>query len=108
MRNGRFHVRRWRARSTSRSMGGNVATDLLWLSAETPGRDGGGGQRRQYHQIRALCESGVSVVVAALAGPQDDSSVRALTSVHRFPASRRRPGRKNPSLERLIEVVAPR
>lgn len=57
---------------------------IAWLSAETPDRDGGGGHRRQYHQIRALLTAGIDIQVATLAGPQDDQSIRALTSVERF------------------------
>jgi len=84
---------------------GEVA-DLLWLSAETPNVDGGGGERRQFHQISALVRNGIEIVVATLAGPQGDSSVRLLAPVHRFHAGRRF-NYRNRSLEHVIETVAP-
>lgn len=59
-------------------------SQILWVSAETPDRNGGGGQRRQYHQIRAIAEAGIRVDVAALAGPQDHTSVAELARVTRF------------------------
>jgi polysaccharide biosynthesis protein PslH len=80
---------------------------LLWLSAETPDVNGSGGQRRQFHQIRAVREGGIEVAVATLAGTQDDSTIRSLTSTHRFPPRPRWPHRRNRSLERLIEDIAP-
>lgn len=58
--------------------------DIAWLSAETPDRAGGGGQRRQYHQVRALVEAGVRVHVATVAGPQDHASLAHLAPVTRF------------------------
>jgi polysaccharide biosynthesis protein PslH len=79
--------------------------DLLWLSSETPDVYGGGGQRRQYHQISALVEHGIEVVVATLAGPQSDSSIQRLAPVHRFEGRRRH--RRNRRLEHLIETAAP-
>jgi glycosyltransferase involved in cell wall biosynthesis len=79
--------------------------DLLWLSAETPDVYGGGGQRRQYHQIAALVRSGVRVAVATVKGPQDDTSIRQLVPVYRFEAQRFR--RRNPGLEKVIENIAP-
>lgn len=62
---------------------------VAWLSAETPDRHGGGGHRRQYHQIRALRDAGVDVRVATLAGPQDDTTLRELVPVRRFGPLRR-------------------
>ncbi|MGN7861628.1 glycosyltransferase family 4 protein [Microbacterium sp. 22303] len=56
---------------------------VLWLSVEVPDRFGQGGQRRQYHQIAALRELGRRIVVVSPAGPQDDSSIAALTEVVR-------------------------
>ncbi|MCE4027305.1 glycosyltransferase family 4 protein [Microbacterium sp. Au-Mic1] len=56
---------------------------VLWLSVEVPDRFGQGGQRRQYHQIAALREHGRRIVVVSPAGPQDDSSIAALTEVIR-------------------------
>jgi glycosyltransferase involved in cell wall biosynthesis len=61
-----------------------LAGRVVWLSAETPDRAGGGGQRRQYFQIRELLESGVDLSVATLAGPQEDASVGELARVTRF------------------------
>lgn len=57
---------------------------VLWLSNETPDKNGQGGQRRQYFQIRSLVRAGCSVHVMTLAGDQDDTSVRELASVERF------------------------
>jgi glycosyltransferase involved in cell wall biosynthesis len=56
----------------------------VWLSAETPVREGSGGQHRQFHQIRQILGSGIDVYVATLAGPQDDSSIRGITPGSRF------------------------
>lgn len=52
------------------------APRVAWLSAETPDRYGGGGHRRQYHQIRALRDAGVEVRAATLSDPQQDTSLR--------------------------------
>jgi polysaccharide biosynthesis protein PslH len=82
-----------------------MVTDLLWLSAETPDVDGGGGQRRQFHQISVLVRSGIEITVATVTGPQSDSSIRRLAPVYRFDGRRGR--RRNRRLERLIETVAP-
>jgi glycosyltransferase involved in cell wall biosynthesis len=57
---------------------------LLWLSKETPDRDGQGGQRRQYFQIRELRAAGVEVIVLTPAGEQSDASIGELTQVIRF------------------------
>lgn len=63
---------------------GRAAPRVAWLSAETPDRYGSGGQRRQYHQIRALVDAGLDLEAATLAGPQDDSTLRELIPVERF------------------------
>jgi glycosyltransferase involved in cell wall biosynthesis len=55
-----------------------------WFSSETPDRHGGGGQRRQYHQIRSLVGSGIPVEVVTLDGPQSDGSISAIAPVTRF------------------------
>lgn len=81
-----------------------MATTIAWLSAETPGIDGGGGRRRQFHQIRVLLERGIDVHVATLEGPQDDSSVRGLGPVTRF---RGRRWGSSPELRRFLADVAP-
>jgi len=60
-----------------------VTVAILWFSNETPSRDGQGGQRRQFFQIEALVRDGHHVCVVTLAGPQDDSSIREITEVHR-------------------------
>lgn len=71
---------------------------LLWLSAETPAVGGGGGERRQYHQIAALVARGIDVEVAALRSPQDHASISEIVPVERFePGNRRSRG-----LDRLI------
>lgn len=56
---------------------------ILWVSTETPSRDGQGGQRRQFHQIGALTTRGHEVTVLVPASPQDDTSVQALATVIR-------------------------
>lgn len=78
---------------------------FLWISSETPDVEGGGGQRRQFHQIRALVRSGVEVVVATLAGPQSDSSLQPIARVYRFDGRRWR--RRNQQFARLLETLAP-
>ena len=80
-------------------------TRLLWLSNETPDVYGGGGQRRQFHQICSLVRSEVEVVVVTLAGSQSDSSLRPIAPVYRFEGRRWR--RRNRHLERLLETIAP-
>lgn len=75
---------------------------VAWLSAETPDRHGGGGHRRQYHQIRALLDAEVDVRAATLAGPQDDSSLRALVPVQRFGPLRARGLLAAPALDRFL------
>jgi glycosyltransferase involved in cell wall biosynthesis len=57
---------------------------LLWLSKETPDRNGQGGQRRQYFQIALLRRAGVDVTVVTPAGEQSDKSIRELAEVIRF------------------------
>lgn len=82
-----------------------MGTTIAWLSAETPGIDGGGGRRRQFHQIRVLLERGIGVHVVTLEGPQDDSSLRELCPVVRFPARRLWPSGE---LRRFLESVRPK
>lgn len=81
-----------------------MGTRIAWLSAETPAIDGGGGRRRQFHQIRVLLERGIDVHVATLEGPQDDSSLRELCPVARFPGRRWRPSGE---LRRFLADVSP-
>lgn len=75
---------------------------VIWLSAETPDRHGGGGQRRQFHQLRALLQAGAEVHVATLTSPQDDASVRALAPVERFGPLRRRGQLIDPTLAAML------
>ncbi|WP_243062381.1 glycosyltransferase family 4 protein [Humibacter sp. RRB41] len=56
---------------------------VLWVSAETPDRDGQGGQRRQYHQILALIARGHQITVVVPHSPQSDHTIRRLTRVRR-------------------------
>jgi polysaccharide biosynthesis protein PslH len=91
--------------SQRRTAEGHTPADLLWLSSETPDVNGGGGQRRQYHQIATLVHNGITVVVATVAGPQDDTSVRRLAPVYRFEARRIR--RRKRDLETVIKNTAP-
>lgn len=86
----------------------NSVLDVLWLSVETPDVNGGGGQRRQFHQISALVKAGVTVAVATLDGPQDDSAIRSVTVVHRFVAQRRLGRQSGRGLERVLEEERPR
>jgi glycosyltransferase involved in cell wall biosynthesis len=65
-------------------------TRIAWLSVETPGRNGGGGRRRQFHQLRVLVEHGIDVEAATLASSQDDLSLSALCPVTRIRPARRR------------------
>ena len=81
-----------------------METTIAWLSAETPGIDGGGGRRRQFHQVRVLLERGIDVHAATLEGPQDDASLRALCPVARFRPGRLRPGRE---LARFLRDLRP-
>src|SRR3954471_5115816 len=57
---------------------------LLWLSKETPDRNGQGGQRRQFFQIELLRAAGAHVTVATPAGDQSDASIGELAEVVRF------------------------
>lgn len=75
---------------------------VAWLSAETPDRHGSGGQRRQYHQIRALRDAGIDVRAATLGGPQHDGSLRALVPVRRFGPLRLRGLTADPVLARFL------
>jgi glycosyltransferase involved in cell wall biosynthesis len=75
---------------------------ILWISSETPSIEGGGGRRRQYHQIRTLIAAGIAVDVAALAGEQDDSSIRAITPLIRFQPTREHGRVVDPALEQLF------
>lgn len=81
----------------------NAPRRIAWLSAETPDRGGGGGHRRQFHQIRVLMEHGVEVRAATLAGPQDDSSLREIVPVVRFGPLRRRGFTVDPGLEEFLD-----
>lgn len=75
---------------------------MAWLSAETPDRHGSGGQRRQYHQIRALVAADVDVGVATLAGPQEDRSLREIVPVQRFGPLRMRGLLADPALDDFL------
>lgn len=75
---------------------------VAWLSAETPNRQGSGGQRRQYHHLLALREAGVEVSVATLAGPQDDASLAELVPVRRFGPLRARGLVPDPEVDRFL------
>lgn len=56
---------------------------ILWVSVEVPDRNGQGGQRRQYHQIRALGQRGHEVTVMIPRSAQDDQSIREIARVTR-------------------------
>lgn len=57
---------------------------ILWVTVETPDQEGQGGQRRQYHQIRALTAIGHEISVLALKGEQNPASISALTRTSRI------------------------
>jgi glycosyltransferase involved in cell wall biosynthesis len=65
-----------------RERGFDVA-NVLWVSVETPDRNGQGGQRRQFHQIVALIGRGHHVTVLVPKSKQDDQSLRRFTRVLR-------------------------
>ncbi len=56
---------------------------VLWVSTETPSRDGQGGQRRQFHQIKALVARGHAVTVLVPTTGQSDASIRTVVPVIR-------------------------
>lgn len=56
---------------------------ILWVSLETPDRNGQGGQRRQYHQIRALLRRGHEITVLAPRSAQSDDSIGEIVPVRR-------------------------
>lgn len=62
-------------------------TRILWVSAETPDDLGQGGQRRQYHQIKALVAAGHDISVLTLASNQSDRSLRKIANVRRRPSA---------------------
>ena len=65
----------------------------------------GGGQRRQYHQIRSLTELGIDVRVATLAGPQSDESLNGVVPVARFPPRRALRGGFSASFLRGVDAA---
>jgi glycosyltransferase involved in cell wall biosynthesis len=65
-----------------------LAVKIAWLSAETPSVLGGGGERRQFHQIESLLADGFHVEVAALRSGQDDASIGTIVPVSRFGSER--------------------
>ena len=56
---------------------------VLWLSTELPDRYGQGGQRRQFHQIRALMRRGHTVTVLVPMSGQNQVSIAAVTDLIR-------------------------
>jgi glycosyltransferase involved in cell wall biosynthesis len=56
---------------------------VLWVSTETPSRDGQGGQRRQFHQIKGLLARGHEITVLVPRNDQSDASIRELVPVLR-------------------------
>ncbi len=77
---------------------------IVWLSNETPDREGGGGQRRQYFQIRALLSAGVDVRVASLVSTQHHTSLREMVRVERFGPADRRGRFHDPALDRFLSA----
>jgi glycosyltransferase involved in cell wall biosynthesis len=82
-------------------------TRVLWISEEVPDRNGHGGQRRQYHLIKALIAGGIRVDVAVPPSPQDTSSISALTSVTVLDRPRRRLGFGASAFDLLVESSRP-
>lgn len=80
--------------------------EVLWLSNETPDRNGQGGQRRQFFQLQEVSRAGHQVTLCSLDGPQDDTAVRQLATVLRtkthWRGRVRRPGHRR-LLDRLAE-----
>jgi polysaccharide biosynthesis protein PslH len=56
---------------------------ILWLSSEMPARDGQGGQRRQFHQIRSLRRRGHEITLVVPRSAQTGPSARAIATVRR-------------------------
>lgn len=56
---------------------------VLWASVETPAQDGQGGQRRQFHQIKALRARGWDITVMVPTAGQSDVSIRTIVPVLR-------------------------
>jgi polysaccharide biosynthesis protein PslH len=82
-------------------------TRVLWISEEVPDRDGHGGQRRQYHLIKALLAAGVEVEVAVPPSSQDSRSIGALTAVTVVDRPRRRLAFGPSPFDRHIADTAP-
>lgn len=78
---------------------------IAWLSSETPDGCGGGGQRRQFHQIRALVELGIDVTAIILCSPQSDATLREFVRVERFRARRMLRGGVDPRLLRGADAA---
>lgn len=57
---------------------------VLWVSAETPDRNGQGGQRRQFHQIRELAALGHDITVLVPRSAQDATTVREVATIRRM------------------------
>jgi len=56
---------------------------ILWVSTELPDRQGQGGQRRQFHQIRALARRGHDITVVVPASDQRGESLAEFAEVQR-------------------------
>ncbi|WP_175985672.1 glycosyltransferase family 4 protein [Microbacterium tenebrionis] len=69
---------------------------ILWVSVETPDREGQGGQRRQFHQINGLVGRGHEVQVISLHSDQSISSIETIAPIRRFRVAVR--GRSVPML----------
>lgn len=79
--------------------------EVLWLSNETPDRNGQGGQRRQFFQLQEVSRAGHQVTLCSLEGPQDDTAVRQLATVLRTKTHWR--GRvRRPGHRRLLSHLA--
>jgi polysaccharide biosynthesis protein PslH len=84
---------------------------LLWLSCEAPDRNGHGGQRRQFHEIRVLVEAGFTVVAMIVESSQSTKSVESLgcsvirTSLpnRRYPIRRSRINRQRAEIIRSLQ-----
>lgn len=57
---------------------------VLWVSSETPDRNGQGGQRRQFHQIRELTARGHDITVLVPRSAQNAATLREVATVRRM------------------------
>ena len=79
----------------------------MWVSTETPDVNGGGGQRRQFHQIQAIRAAGVDLEVRSLQSGQGTSSIAASGGFAPFRAPRLKGLIRDRSLRRQLRRGGP-